>query len=353
MKKSLSCRAAASETVACTRSRFSGPTRRQAGLVLASAAALLATGSRKMAFAQAAAYPAQPVRIVVGFPPGGPTDLMTRELARGLQEMWRQSVVPDNKPGAASLQAAESVARASPDGYTLLLATDTPIVVLPFLREKLPYNPLTDLKPIAIVGAIPLVLVASPAANVRSYAEFVAAAKARPGQLDYASNGVGAGLHIAMERLKRLAGIDLNHIPYKGSGEALPALLGGQISLMWDTVPSSLPLIKAGKLVPLAMGSPERSPSLPDVPTIAELGNPGFDVSLWMGIMGPGGLPPSLVARIQTDLQALLASPAFAQRLLERGFERRYSNSADFSKRIQDDYARNKALFAQLNIPKE
>jgi tripartite-type tricarboxylate transporter receptor subunit TctC len=333
--------------------RSTGPTRRQAGLALASAAALLATGTRNLASAQGAAYPNHAVRIVVGFPPGGPTDLMTRELARGLQDMWGQAVVPENKPGAASLPAAESVVRANPDGYTLLLATDTPIVVLPFLRDKLPFNPLTDLKPIAIVGAIPLILVASPAANVRNYAEFVAAAKARPGKLDYASNGIGAGLHIAMERLKRLAGIELNHIPYKGSGDALPALLGGQISLMWDTVPTSLPLIKAGKLLPLAMGSPERSPSLPDVPTIAELGHPGFDVSLWMGIMGPAAVPPAIVAKVQADLQTLLAQPAFAERLQARGFERRFSSSADFAKRIQDDYARNKALFAQLDIRKE
>ena len=328
-------------------------TRRQAGKALASTAALFAIGSRNLASAQTAAYPSQPVKIVVGFPPGGPTDLMTRELARALQDLWGQPVVPENKPGAASLPATESVARAAADGYTLLLATDTPIVVLPFLRDKLPYNPLVDLKPVAIVGAIPLILVASPAANVKNYAEFVAAAKARPNKLDYASNGVGAGLHIAMERLKRLAGIDINHIPYKGSGDALPALLGGQISLMWDTVPSSLPLIKAGRLVPLAMGGLKRSPSLPDVPTIAELGSPGFDVNLWMGIMAPGTTPAGVVTKIQNDLQTVLRTPAVAERLLSRGFEQRFSGSADFAKRIQDDYARNKALFAQLDIKKE
>lgn len=329
------------------------PTRRQAGLALASAAALLATGMRNPAQAQPAPFLSSPVKIVVGFPPGGPTDLMTRELARGLQEIWGQAVIPENKPGAASLLAAESVVRANADGHVLLLATDTPIVVLPFLRDKLSFDPLADLKPIAMVGAIPLILVASPAANVKSYAEFVAAAKTRPGKLDYASNGVGAGLHIAMERLQRLAGINLNHIPYKGSGDALPALLGGQISLMWDTVPTSLPLIKAGKLLPLAMGGTERSPSLPDVPTIAQLGHPGFDVSLWMGIMGPAALPPVIVAKIEADLKTLLASPAIAERLIARGFELRYAGSADFAKRIQDDYARNKALFSQLGIQKE
>lgn len=299
------------------------------------------------------AYPSQPVRIVVGFPPGGPTDIMTREIASGLQERWGQPVLAENKPGAASLPAAEFVARAPADGYTLFLATDTPIVVLPFLRTRLPYNPLTDLKPVAIVGAIPLILVASPAAGIRTYQEFVAAAKARPGGLDYASNGVGAGLHIAMERLQRAVGIELHHIPYKGSGDALPAMLGGQVSLMWDTVPTSLPLIKAGKLVPLAVGGLERSPLFPDIPTVIELGHPGFDVSLWMGIMAPGGTPAVNVGKVQADLEALHASKAFAERLAARGFERRFSGSADFAKRIQEDYARNKVLFGQLDIKKD
>lgn len=327
--------------------------RRQAGLAITSAVAVFAIGMRNLAHARPSPFPSSPVKIVVGFPPGGPTDLMTRELARGLQELWSQPVITDNKPGAASLPASEFVVRASADGYTLLLATDTPIVVVPFLRDKLSFDPLVDLKPIAMVGAIPLILVASPAANIKSYAEFVAAAKAKPGKLDYASNGVGAGLHIAMERLQRLANINLNHIPYKGSGDALPALLGGQISLMWDTVPTSLPLIKSGKLVPLAMGGTERFASLPDVPTIAELGHPGFDVNLWMGIMGPAALPQPLVSKIEGDLRTVLATPATADRLTARGFERRYASATDFANRIHEDFARNKVLFSQLGIRKE
>ncbi len=313
----------------------------------------LAGGAMSRAIGAQPAYPAQPVKIVVGFPPGGPTDIMARGIASGLQSRWAQPVVIENKPGAASLPAADSVARAAGDGYTLLLATDTPVVVLPFLRNKLPYNPLTDLKPVAMAGAIPLVLVASPAARIRTFREFVAAAKARPGGIDYASNGVGAGLHIAMERLQRVAGIELHHIPYKGSGDALPAMLGGQVSVMWDTVPTSLPLIKAGKLVPLAVGGLERSPLLPDIPTIIELGYPGFDVSLWMGIMAPGGTPASIVAKVQNDLQALTDSKAFGDWLTARGFERRFAGSADFARRIQEDYARNKILFGQLDIKKD
>lgn len=329
--------------------------RREIVRTVASALALFATGiNSSLAVAQGnQRFPSQPVKLIVGFPPGGPTDIMTRELARGLQEIWGQPVIPENRPGAASLSAANFVAHAAADGYTLFLATDTPIVVLPFLNKTLPYNPLTDLKPIAMVGTIPLILVAGPTANFKTYVEFVAAAKANPGKLDYASNGVGAGLHVAMERLERVAGISLNHVPYKGSGEALPALLGGQISVMWDTVPSSLPLIKSGKLTPLATGSSERSPILPDVPSMAELGHPGFDVGLWMGVMGPGGLPNPLVQKIQDDLRTLSRNPAFSERLLARGFEQRYASAADFAKRIQEDYVRNKALFVELKISQE
>lgn len=303
--------------------------------------------------AGAAGYPNQPVRLLVGFPPGGPTDLMSRELAKGLQELWRQSVLVENKPGAASQIAAVAAARAAPDGYTLFLGTDTPIVVLPFLRNKLDYDPLADLKPIAMVGSIRLVLVASPAAKIASYADFVAAAKAAPGRLNYASNGVGAGLHIAMERLQRIEDIRLNHVPYKGSGPALVDMLGGQISLMWDTVPSSLPHLQSGKLVALAAGGLQRSPQLAGVPTVAELGHPGFDVDLWMGVMGPAAMPAPIVREIEQSIAKLLQTKSFVDRLLERGFGVQYADGAAFSSRVRAEYARNEALFSSLGIRKE
>lgn len=298
-------------------------------------------------------YPSRVVRIVVGFPPGGPTDMMAREIAGALQDRWKQSVVTENRPGAASMPAVDQVMRSPADGYTLMLATDTPIVVLPFLREKLPYDPLTDLKPIAIVGAIPLVLVASAATRFKTFHDLIAAAKAQPRGIDYASNGVGAGLHIAMERLQRAAGVELNHIPYKGSGDALPAVIGGQVPVMWDTVPSSLPLIRAGKLVPLAVGGLERVPLLPDVLSMQELGYAGFDINLWMGLMARHGTPPPILAKVESDLLAIQQNKDFTDRLAARGFERRVVGTAEFGKRIQEDYARNKGLFAQLKIKKE
>ena len=301
----------------------------------------------------AASFPTQPVKITVGFSAGGPTDLMSRELARGLQEIWGQSVVVENKPGAASQIAAEAVARATPNGTSLLLGTDTAIVVLPFLRERLPYDPLVDLKPIAGVGAIPMILVASPGFKVKTFGEFLAAAKANPGKISYASNGVGAGLHIVMERMQRATGISLNHIPYKGGAPALVDMFAGIIPVMWETVPSSLPHIRDGKLVALAVASYERSPLLPNVPTMTEQGYPGFETGLWMGIMGPAGLPPAVTQKVQDDIGRVIQTQSWRDRILPRGFTLRFETSEQFTKRIRLEYDRNKALFAALGIKKE
>lgn len=301
----------------------------------------------------AAAFPSEPVKITVGFSAGGPTDTMTRELAKGLQDIWGQPVITVNKLGAGSMIAAESVARAAPDGASLLLATDTPIVVLPFMREQLPYDPLVDLKPIAGVGGIPLILIASPSFNVKTFAEFIAAVKAQPGKLNYASNGVGAGLHIAMERLQRAAGISLNHIPYKGGAPALVDMFSGLIPVMWETVPSSLPHILSGKVIALAVGSYERSPLLPNVPTMGELGVPGFESGIWMGIMGPAGLSPAVTKKVQDDLGRLVNNASWRERMQARGFAIRFETSEQFGRRIRAEYDRNKALFATLGIKKE
>ncbi len=226
-------------------------------------------------------------------------------------------------------------------------------MVLPFLRNKLDYDPLADLKPIAMAGSIRLVLVASPAAKISSYAEFVAAAKAAPGRLNYASNGVGAGLHIAMERLQRVEGIRLNHVPYKGSGPALVDMLGGQISLMWDTVPSSLPHLQSGKLVALAAGGLQPSPQLPGGPTVAELGHPGFDVDLWIGGKwvrrhAGAGRARNRAKRREAASDQGVRGPA-ARARLRRAVRRR--------RRVLGAHPRglfgNKALFSSLGIRKE
>jgi tripartite-type tricarboxylate transporter receptor subunit TctC len=311
------------------------------GAVLASPAA-----------AQDAPAPARPVTLLVGFPPGGSPDLIAREVARGLQELWGQPVIVSNKSGGGSMLAAEAAVRSPADGSTLLLATDSAIVVIPFLQEKVPYNALTDLKPVAIAGNIPMMLVASTAMKVKTFGEFIAAAKAKPGSIDYASYGVGTSHHISMERLQIAAGIKLNHVPY-GTTPPIADLIAGHIPVMWSGVSTVLPMIQAGKLVPLAVGSVERLPQLPNVPTVAELGYPGFEAGIWAGVMAPAGVSPAFVKRVQNDVQRLVAMPAYRERLIAQGNEARFLSTDDFAKRIQTEHARNKELFGKLGISKQ
>lgn len=294
-------------------------------------------------------YPTRPVRLVVAFPPGGATDVIGRDLAKGLSEIWGQPVIVDNKPGAGGLLAAESVARAAPDGYTLFLASDGAIVGVPFMVDKLPYDPLTDLKPVGLVGAIPLVLIANPTLKVNTLADFVAAAKAKPGAIDYASGGIGASHHLSMEMLQRAAGIKLNHVVYKGGAPAMQDVMAGHVPIMWSATSTALTQIKNGKLMALAMGSSERSPQLPNVPTLAELGY-NFEAGNWVGVMGPAGLPAGLTEKLQNDIAKVVATPAYKNSLISQGNEARTSTAADFSSRIQREYARNKTIFAELGV---
>ncbi len=293
----------------------------------------------------------RPVTIVVGFPPGGAPDVIAREVARGLQEIWGQPALVSNKSGGGSMLAADAVAHAPADGTTLLLATDTSIVVIPFLQEKMPYNSLTDLKPIAIVGSIPMMLVASPSLKVKTLAEFIAAAKARPGAIDYASYGIGTAHHMSMERFQTLAGINLNHVPYSTT-PPIADLVAGHVSVMWSAVSTAQAMVQAGKLVPLAVGSVSRLPQLPDVPTVSELGFPGFDVGIWTGVMAPVGVSTAFVKKVQDDLQKVVARPAYREKLIQQGNEVRFIGTEDFAKRIQTEYANNGALFTRLNIKK-
>jgi tripartite-type tricarboxylate transporter receptor subunit TctC len=301
--------------------------------------------------AQEGPAPGRPVTLIVGFPPGGSPDLIAREVARGLQEIWGQPVVVNNKSGGGSMLAAEAAVRSAPDGSTLLLATDSAIVVIPFLQEKVPYNSLTDLKPIAIAGNIPMMLVASPAMKVRNFTEFIATAKARPGLIDYASYGIGTAHHISMERLQIAAGIKLNHVPY-GTTPPISDLIAGHVSVMWSGVSTVLPLIQAGKLLPLAVGSVERLPQLPNVPTVAELGYPGFEAGIWAGVMAPAGVSANFVKKVQGDIQRLVAMPAYRDKLIAQGNEARFLSTDDFAKRIQTEHAHNKELFGKLGINK-
>lgn len=298
----------------------------------------------------AQSFPNRPVKMIVAFPPGGATDTIGREVARELEAIWGQPVVVDNKAGAGGMIAAAETSRAAPDGYTLLLATDGAIVSIPFLQDKVPYNSLTDLTPIALVGGIPLILVANHSLKVNTFAELIAAAKAKPNGIDYASSGIGASHHLSMELLQRATGIKLHHIAYKGGAPALQGVLAGEVPVMWVAVSTALPHIQSGKLMPLAIGSLERTPLLPNVPTVAELGHPGFEAGNWVGIMGPRGLSAELTRKIQADLLKVVGAPAYRERLLSHGNEVRSSTSEEFASRIRTEYSRNKAFFATTGI---
>lgn len=246
--------------------------------------------------------------------------------------------------------AAETVARAEPDGLTFLLASDSSIVVIPFLQDKMAYDPLTDLEPVGLVASIPMMLVANPSANIKSIADLAAAAKAKPGAIDYASFGFGTAHHISMERLQGATGIKLNHIPY-GSMSPVQDVLAGHVPLMWSGVSSAIANIRAGKLVPLAVGSSSRSSLLPDVPTVAEEGYSGFETSIWVGLMAPAGVSPSLIEQTEQDVQKVVNSARYQERIHAQGNLPLASTASDFSTLIRTDYARNKSLFGRISAP--
>ena len=306
-------------------------------LLLASLTLGMVTGS--VAWAQSN-YPNRPVKLIIPFSAGGATDLIVRELAKGLTDIWGQPVVPENKPGASGVIAVETTARATPDGYTILLGSESFFSVLPFLNDKLPYNPLSDLKPTALVGAVPMILVAHPALKVKTLPEFVNAAKADTKGLDYASSGIGASHHMSMELLQRAAGIKLNHIAYKGGAPALQDVLAGHILVMWSAVSTALPHIKSGKLVALAVGSLERSPPLPNVPTVAESGLAGYEVTQWSGMLAPAATPPAIIARMNAEIDKILRKSLVRERLASDGAQPGGGSPEKFSAFIKADIAK-------------
>ncbi len=287
--------------------------------------------------------PKRPVTLLVGFAPGSAPDTFARGVAQGLREVVGITVIVSNKTGVGGGLAAAELARATPDGTVLMLASDAPIVVLPHL-QKLTYDPLTDFRPVAMMGTTPMMLVASPEAKFKTFNDFIAAAKAQPGALDYASWGIGSAHHVLMERLQRAASIKLNHIPY-GTSSPIPDLIAGRFPVMWASVSSVLPLIVAGKLLPLATGSQARLSALPDLPTIAELGFPKFEAGVWNGVFAPSNMPPALVNELEQNLQKVALSQKFRKLVSEQSLEVKFMNSADFKAKISADYLRNKELF--------
>ena len=290
------------------------PRRRCLHLGLAFSALALFAG------AAAAAYPDKPIRLIVPYPPGGATDVIGRVMAQRLSTALGQQVIVDNRGGASGNIGAEAVVKAAPDGYTLLMGAVTSHSINQTLEKaSIRYNFEKDLVPIAIVGSVPLVFVVHPSVPARSLKELIALAKAKPGEMNFASSGAGAPQRLAGEMFKRSAGVNMVHIPYKGSGPAMTDLIGGQVLTMVETVPAALPHIKAGKLRALAVTTPQRISMLPEVPTAAEAGLPGFEVSSMFGILAPAGTPKEIVARLNTEITKLLAMPEVKEQLLTQG----------------------------------
>jgi len=265
-------------------------------------------------------WPSRPIRMVVPLSPGGFADVPGRILASRLSALLGYNVFVENRPGAGGTIGADFVAKSAPDGYTLLF-TGTPHVISAWIYKKLPYDALKDFEPVALVASGPYVLVVNPQLPVHSVRELVAAAKAQPGKIDYASSGNGSAQHLVSALFASMAGIELNHVPYKGSGPAMQDLLGGQVKVSFAGIPNVLPHVKAGRLRALAVSTPQRSPDLPDVPTAAEAGVPGYQATLWLNLAAPAGTPGDIVQRIYAETARALQDAELQQNFRSAGVE--------------------------------
>jgi tripartite-type tricarboxylate transporter receptor subunit TctC len=289
--------------------------------LLAAALAATTLGVPAAALAQQQAWPARPIRLLVGFAPGGGTDIVARTLAPKLSELLGQQVIVENRAGAAGTIAADAVAKAAPDGYTLLAGHANSNAIAPHVLAKVPYDAIADFTPITYIGYVPNVLVVNPAVQAKTVEELVALARAKPGVLTYASSGVGSTQHLAGALFNRIAGTQMNHVPYKGSGAAIVDLLAGQVDTNFDTMPPVLEHIRSGKLRALAISTPQRLSQLGDVPTFEEKGIKGFDVTNWYSVMGPKGLPREIVTKLDEAMKKAMADPEIRAKLDPQGVQ--------------------------------
>ena len=266
------------------------------------------------------AYPAKPIRLILPFPPGGSTDIVARLIGQKLTESWGQPVLIENRPGAGGNIAAETAARAAPDGYTLF-QVNVANAIGATLYPKLSYDLITSFAPVIQLATTPYVLLAHPTVPAKNTTELIALAKARPGQLNYASAGGGSATHLSGELLKSMAGVNIVHVPYKGTGPAVTALLSGEVDLYFATVPAALPLVEAKKLRALGVTSARRSPLMRDVPAIAEAGLKGYETSTWHGILAPAATPADIVVKLNAEIARTLAQPAVRERLVGQGLD--------------------------------
>jgi tripartite-type tricarboxylate transporter receptor subunit TctC len=298
--------------------------------------------------AQAQEWPSRPIRFIVPYPPGGPTDILGRVAAQVLTQRLPQPVVVENRAGAAGAIGAEAVARSAPDGGTFLVNASAHVIV-PHM-QKLPFDAVADFAPVTRIAAVPLILVVTPTLPVRSVGDLIALAKAEPGRLSYASSSNGGAPHLAGELFKQMAGVDLQHVPYRGSGQALPDLVAGNVQVMFDSLASSADLVRQGRLRALAVTTEARIPAFPQLPTIAEAGVAGYAFSTWYGLWAPARTPEPILARVQRELAAGLAAPEAAERLAALGAVAVADPPADFAAFAAAESARYERVVRTANI---
>jgi len=290
--------------------------------------------------AGAQGFPDKPVRVIVPFAPGGSTDIVARITAQRLSERLRTQVVIDNRGGGGGNIGSDLVAKAPPDGHTLLVGTVGSLTINPSLYKRMPYDPLKDLTPIAYYGSTPNILVVHPSLPVKSVRELISFARSKPGQLNYASAGAGGSVHLAAELFKSMAQVNMIHVPYKGAGPALIDLLGGHTQLMFSTMPPALPFVVGGRLRALGVTGARRSPLIPDLPTIAESGLRGYEITQWWGLLGPAGMSTAMVTRLNSEMNAILQQPDVRERFAAEGAEPAPNTSQWFASFMKSETAK-------------
>jgi tripartite-type tricarboxylate transporter receptor subunit TctC len=311
---------------------------------------LLLTAPLLHAQASLPAFPGKPVTMVVPFAAGQSGDILARLIGESLARLWGQPLIVDNKGGAGGTLGSIAVVRATPDGYTLLLGSSGPTAIAPSLYKKVGYDPNKDFTPIVNVAGVPQVLLVSAGSPHRTVQDLLNAARAQPGKLSYGSGGKGSTAHLTMELFKSMAGIEIEHVPYKGAGPAYPDLVAGRLDAMFDTTPAALALIRAGQIRALGVSTEQRTPSLPDVPTLAQAGIKGFELVAWWGILAPAGLNPALQQRLNQDFRKVLALEEVKRRLEDLGMVVLAGSSDDFRQFIRSEHEKFAALIRNNNI---
>ena len=297
----------------------------------------------------ASAYPDRPIRLVVPVAPGGGNDIVARMLAQKLSEIWHQQIVVDNRPGAATAIGADIVAKANPDGYTIML-TSVSFAINAGMQRKLPFDAINDFSPITQVARVPQIVVVHPAVAAKSLAEFIVLARARPGQINYASAGGGSSTHLAMEILMEMTGIALNHVPYKGTAPGLADVIAGHVQLCVDAIPPALPHVRSGRVRALAVANPQRFASLADVPTFAESGVPAYTFASWFGILAPARTPAAIITELNRELVRIIKLPETRERFLGLGIEALGTSPTEYGQYLRNEIAQWSAVVRRHNI---